>query len=234
MISILLPSRNRPRNIARFIDSFYQNSRGEIEFLFYIDFDDKVSVPQLEIEKAEYKDLVNIRWVVGERTAISDMYNVLYKEIVNPDIILISGDDVTANTIEWDLLVHKAFAKYKDRLVLVGGSDLLNDSLFTTFCISKEWIDIIGFVMPQGYWDYSDTYHHEIASRISRIEKINAIFEHHHHTNFKAILDDTMREKNILCYGGNEPSHLKFSAEQGKREELAEKIRNKIKENISI
>lgn len=230
MISILLPSRNRPRNISRFIDSFYQNSRGEIEFLFYIDDDDDVSIKELEYQKEEYKDLVNIRWLVGKRQAISNTYNELYKLIDNPDIILITGDDVTADTSGWDLLVNEAFSKYKDRLVLVGGSDLFNESLFTTFCLSNEWINTIGFVMPEGYWDYGDTYQYDLAARIARIEKINAIFQHFHPSAKKAEIDSTMREKNILCYGSSYPSHVRFDNDRSKREELATKLKEKIEE----
>lgn len=198
MISILLPSRNRPRNISRFIDSFYQNSRGEIEFLFYIDECDKLSIPELEYQKEQYDSLVNIRWLVGKRQAISNTYNELYKLIDNPDILLISGDDVQVQTPGWDLLIKEAFSKYNDRLVLVGGSDLFNESLFTTFCLSKEFVEISGFLMPEGYWDYADTTIWDIFSRINRIEKINAIFEHFHPAAKKQKL--TVQCVKKICY----------------------------------
>lgn len=237
-ISILVPTRRRPRNIDRFIESFYQNARSgdileSIEFLFYIDFCDELSLPELEHQKEQYKDLVNIRWIIGERTAISDMYNRLYEQIVNPDIILISGDDCLCRTEAWDLVVEETFSKYKDRLVLVGGKDLLNESLFTSFFISKEYIDILGFVMPSGFWDYGDTWHWDLCSRINRIHKIDIIIEHIHPTSGKCLADSTMKEKNLRCYGGGQQSsHILYEAEKGRREELAEKIRNKIKEKI--
>lgn len=234
MISILLPSRRRPRNIARFIDSLYQNARsgdllGSIEFLFYIDFCDELSVPELEYQKEEYKDLVNIRWIVGERKPISNTYNDLLAIIDKPDILMITGDDIICRSEGWDLAIYEAFAKYKDRLILVGGSDLFNDNLFTTFCLSKEFVDVTGFLMPDGMWDYADTTIWDIFSRINRIEKINVIFEHMHVSAGKGPLDNTMREKNILCYGGNFPSHLRYQSAVNERIAVAKKLEEKIK-----
>ena len=234
MISVLLPTRNRPRNIARFIDSLYQNSRAgdilnNLEFLFYVDTDDNLSIPELEYQRKEYEGLINIRWMVGERKPISNTYNDLYRMIEKPDIVCITGDDITSNTEGWDLIVADAFNKYKDRLVLVGGRDLFNDNLFTTFFLSKEWIDVVGYVTPNEFYDYTDTFIHSIASMIGRIEKVNAVFEHHHPSAGKCSVDDTMREKNLRCYGGMNPSHILYDKTKDEREKIAQKLLEKIK-----
>lgn len=228
MISILLPSRNRPRNIARFIDSFYQNSRGNIEFLFYIDDDDDVSIKELEYQKEEYKDLVRIDWLVGKRIPISNTYNLLL-ELAKGDIFCVTGDDVTSNSEGWDLIVNDVFDKYKDRLVLVGGCDLFNDSLFTTFFLSQEFINISGFLTPLGFFDYTDTWIFSVFSMINRIVKINCEFEHWHPSAGKCEVDLVMKEKNLRCYGGGaQSSHILYEAQKGMREELAAKLKEKI------
>ena len=74
---------------------------------------------------------------------------------------------------------------------------LFNDSLFTTFCLSKEWVDLAGFLTPSNYYDYCDTYLYSVFSMANRIKKIPIIMEHIHPSSGKCQPDTTMKEKNL-------------------------------------
>lgn len=232
MISILLPTRRRPQNIDRFINSLQENAINDIEFIFFIDDDDELTIPKLEKYKNDNPEVI-IKYMVGTRQPISNTYNLLVT-LANKDanIFVITGDDIECQTFGWDEKVIEAFNKYNDRLVLVGGKDLFNESLFTTFCLSKEWLKLAGFLTPLNYYDFCDTFIWDVFSRVNRIEKIDIIMCHHHPSANPTIpIDQTMKEKNLRCYGGgSQSSHILYEAQKGQREKLAEKLRKRIEE----
>ena len=78
MISILLPTRNRPQNLKRMVDSAREMSTIQPEIIVYIDDDDSVSLPM-----AKQLGLITI---VGPRITMTDYWNKCYEKL--PVILL--------------------------------------------------------------------------------------------------------------------------------------------------
>jgi hypothetical protein len=99
MISILTPTRGRPDNVKRLIDSAFSTARfpEQVEFLFYVDLDDDSFPSELESS--------NVRVIHGPRMWLSVLQNILYANC-NGEIVMYSGDEL------WDAL-DKTIVRYK-------------------------------------------------------------------------------------------------------------------------
>ena len=101
MISLLIPTRDRPSNVRRTIESV-KNTVSQpnlIEMLFYVDLDDE-TFPTEVLRK-------NIKIVRGPRMWLSVIQNILYAN-ASGEIIMYSADDVVFETHGWDEKVRDA------------------------------------------------------------------------------------------------------------------------------
>lgn len=194
MISLLIPSRKRPHSIKRFCENVFSTKKlHETEICFYIDDDDIESQTTINEFNNE-----NIKCVVGPRILLSNTYNQSY-EIAKGPYYMCVCDDVMFRTYGWDEIVINEFDKYEDKLILVYGRDGVNDGYTAThFFIHKNWIDIIGRVLPPYFAvDRADTWMTEVAIGINRRVYLDNLFiEHMHPSVRKAIVDETYREAN--------------------------------------
>ena len=178
-ISILCPSRGRPKNLERLVKSALANAskKEEIEFLFYIDDDDDTFV------NFKPEAFSNLKIIRGKRLWISVAQNFLYSQS-SGQIIMAAADDFVFHTKGWDKLVSDAFAKSKDNLLLVYGSDMgtYKEKLAIYGFFHRDWIETIGYWTFPGRGSLYDLWAFEIAKRINRLEYLSQLeIEHIHY-----------------------------------------------------
>ena len=155
-ISILCPTRERPDQVIRLIESLLKNAREpeRLEILFYIDHDDE-TFPNVN----RYGDIVKV--FQGPRTWISNAHNLLYS-FSQGEIIMTAADDMVFRTLGWDSAVYAAFDSVPDKIVLVYGNDLGTHAgkIATHGFFHRNWVDALGTWVQPGrgsLWDLWST-----------------------------------------------------------------------------
>jgi len=187
MISILIPTRNRPENITRLYNSLLETSNNidDIEVLLYVDNDDN-SYDHLTFNK-----------VRGERIVLSEMWNTLYN-YCHGDIIMHCGDDIIFRTPNWDTIVKNKFTEFPDNIAFVFGNDGSphNGNFGTHGFVHRKWVETIGYFVPPYFSsDYNDTWLNDVAKIIGRHIHVDILTEHMHYAFGKGEYDITHQER---------------------------------------
>lgn len=202
MISILLPSRGRPWNVHRLVDSalIHADLPNNIEFIIYVDDDDH------SYENEVYPD--QVRFYATERTILSKYWNMAHDKATGP-IYMLCGDDIVFHTQGWDHLVRWEFDKYSDKIVLVYGDDgdpNKEKTHATHPFIHRDWVKAVGYFVPPYFSsDFVDTWLNELADGIGRKVKIPILTEHMHPAFGKAEIDLTHAERYVRHWKDNTP-----------------------------
>jgi len=228
MISILLPTRNRPENIRKCITSIIESCDDvdDIEICSYVDDDDELSIPAF----SEFTSEINIEVYQAERQPIhirlSTHYNVLYP-VCRGDIIMYCADDVMFNTKGWDTLVINEFDRYDDKILLVYGKDgFQNEKIATHGFMHRNWIDTIGYVHPPYFGvAYADNWVTDVATKVGRIKYIESLeLEHMHPAAGKGEWNQTYLDR--VNFSGEDKLYANLQTE-------VESDVNKLKEFIA-
>ena len=199
-IVFICPTRKRPHNVKRLIESFLNKAEklSNIQFYFYVDSDDLETQSLIgNIQEDNKRNIIN--FVVGERIIMCEMSNILARMAPRDSLLFFCGDDVVCNTLGWDTIVRTIFLNLpKDKIALLFGDDGINGpKLATHFFVHKNWIDALGHMTPSIFTgDWADNWVSSTASRIGRMyynEKLK--LTHMHPTIGKAEFDDTYIEK---------------------------------------
>lgn len=199
-ITFICPTRNRPGNISRLVESVYntcyEDNAGIIGFLFYVDIDDLVS--ELTLKKLQLKyGTARINYIVGDRIIMCEMSNILARQ-VSEGILFFCGDDIVLESLNWDLDILNEFKTTKDKILLVYGDDgLMHERLATHFFIHTNWIKTLGYIVPPIFTgDWADNYVTDVATTLGRkVYLPNVKTTHYHPTIGKAQFDATYIEK---------------------------------------
>lgn len=195
MISLLLPTRQRPTSLVRLVDSINATKASEvIELVTYVDEDDD-----------SYDDLdLGILWrkVRGPRDIdglvnLSVMWNHCYAECTG-DILMHCGDDIVFRTDGWDDVVRRAFDATPDKILFAWGDDGYSDgkNFGTHGFIHRRWVEAVGFFVPPYFVsDYNDTFLNDVAKRIGRHQYLPIFTEHMHYLAGKADIDRNTAER---------------------------------------
>ena len=181
-ISILCPTRERPEQVIRLIESILKNAKNPelIEILFYIDQDD-ATFPNLD----KFGDTVNV--YQGPRTWISNAQNFLYSNC-HGDIIMTAADDMVFRTAGWDSVVVATFESIPDKIALVYGNDLGTHAgkIATHGFFHRNWVETLGTWVQPGrgsLWDLWSTENARVLGRLIYLEEL--IIEHVHYRQSK-------------------------------------------------
>lgn len=188
-ISVVMPTRGRPANVLRVIQSARETAELPPDFVFYVDDDDAASLEAVRSVGASV--------VVGERVVLSAMWNEAAKLAIH-DVVMHCGDDIVFRTPGWDRIVLDEFERWPDRLVLVHGRDGFQDARLATHGFyHRAWIDTFGYLVPPYFAsDYNDLWNTEVADSAGRrVYKPEIYTEHMHPVAGKAELDQTHRER---------------------------------------
>jgi len=191
MISVLCPTRGRPDNVKRLVESARETAANpdDVEFIFYIDGDDPDSL--------QMADALGVRSIVGDRIVLSEMWNWCWREAKH-DIFMQCGDDIIFRTGNWDAEVLAAFSLIPDKIALVHGRDGFQDAnLATHGFLHRNWTDAVGYFVPPYFSsDYNDLWLTEVADALGRRVYLEQIYtEHMHPVVGKAPLDQTHQER---------------------------------------
>lgn len=190
MISVLVPTRNRPQNVQRLWKSILDTAQSpsEIEMVLYVDDDD-----------TSYDDLgLPVKIVKGPRIVLSEMWNKAAEEALG-EILMYAADDIVFRTANWDGIVNSTFKNIPDGIGFVFGNDgsKVHDGRYGTHgFVTKKWVDTLGYVCPPHFsGDYSDTWINDIAKMVGRHIHVDIMTEHLHPDFGKTELDATYKEK---------------------------------------
>ena len=191
MISLLIPTRDRPSNVRRTIESV-KNTVSQpnlIEMLFYVDLDDE-TFPTEVLRK-------NIKIVRGPRMWLSVIQNILYAN-ASGEIIMYSADDVVFETHGWDEKVRDAINDEKDKLVLVYGNDRAThgEKIAIHGFLHRNWIEATGTWVAPGRGIPFDLWHTEVARKLGRLRYLSDVnFSHVHYRQGQGLaeLDETYK-----------------------------------------
>lgn len=193
MISVLLPTRGRPDNVRRLLDSAFQTAETEVEFVVYLDDDD----PTRHRTKDVLARGAQATWVEGPRVVLSEMWNRCW-EHARFDVAMHCGDDIVFRTDSWDVRVLEEFERRSDRIVLVHGRDGFQDAnLGTHSFLHRRWIEALGYFVPPYFSsDYNDLWLTEVADALGRRVYLPDVYtEHMHPVVGKGTWDQTHQER---------------------------------------
>ena len=164
MISLLCPSRGRPRQARELKESFDQTTSGEAELIFLVDVDD----PTL----ADYPLPFNAWQPTGDPTG--PLNRAALRSMAS--IVGFCGDDSRMETPGWDLMVERALREPG----FCWGNDGTGPSAWPSTCfISKEIVWALGWMVPpalrRGFFDVVWA---EIAHSTNTAHVIPAMFRH--------------------------------------------------------
>ncbi len=203
MISIVIPTRGRPKRLKDTWDSIFNTASkpSNIEVVIAVDDDDPEA-----IEGANLLDGMAKKVVVMPREYAVPKWAAAHKS-ASGDILMLCGDDIIFRTPDWDLRVAAEFAKWPDRIGLVCVAEgIWNGQLATNIFLSREWINALGyFVGPGLRHNYVDQWLDEIAKAIERRVYIGDIMaEHIHPMKHPGVQDATYQiQEEILPCGKN-------------------------------
>lgn len=210
-ISILCPTRQRPNDVARLINSAQETAYSagvlspRIEFVFYVDDDDDSYMHLAE----DCLGVQHIKWVTGKRysTPMSDMWNKCY-EVADGPYYFLAGDDVVFRTHGWEMKFMEAFEQFPDKIAFVHGLDgTAHDEAGhgTHGMIHQNWVDVVGYVTPPYFvMDYIDTWLNEVADKVGRhVQLKDVLTEHMHVGQGKADVDQNYLDRTERGWAAN-------------------------------
>lgn len=199
-ISLLLPTRKRPKQLIKFLNSVVQhaNNANEIEVILSIDEDD------LETQQCalNYQDLKIIK-LITPRDNMGKYNTQCYRSSVG-DIIMLVNDDVEVRTPGWDTKIKAATLAYSDEIYLLYPNDYFKRAKLPVFPIlSRKACEILKMPFPESYTgSFIDTHLLEVFIRLkhagyNRIQYLeHIVFEHMHYRLGKSVVDKTYLERN--------------------------------------
>lgn len=201
MISILCPSRERPRSLHRLMESIQATASNldDIEVLIYLDFDDEST------SEIDYINYSFVRFFRGNRMWMSLMQNFLYSQS-RGDFIMACADDFVFRTLYWDKIIVSRFANKLDPFWVLYGNDLgvHAGSLPTHFFLSRAWPNLLGAWVNPGRNSPWDLWIFEVARKLNRLEYISDLeFEHLNFRQSKspeAVADATTKAVSEMSY----------------------------------
>lgn len=191
-VSVLVPTRGRPDNVRRLMESGHATAELPPEFLFYLDEDDPTFGHTVDVIYRLGGD-----YVVGSRIVLSEMWNRL-AEVATHDVVMHCGDDIIFRTQQWDAVATTALGEWPDRLGVVHGRDGYQDANMATHGFyHRRWIETLGYLVPPHFAsDYNDLWNTQVADALGRRRYLPEIYtEHMHPVAGKGELDQTHRER---------------------------------------
>lgn len=192
-ISLLLPTRGRPKLAERFIKSVCDTAvdLSKIEIVLYLDQDDYSS-------HAIANNSVRVVKIIGPRSSMG-YYNSRCLAASRGKLLVLANDDIIIRTWGWDRVFTGLLFVFPDELFLAYPNDLLKGERIATFpVISRRCADVLIEPYPRAYAGaFIDVHLLDVFRRLklrgqNRIVFLSSVvFEHMHHTVNKGLLDVT-------------------------------------------
>jgi len=182
-ISLLIPTRGRPKSLEKTLDSFERtvSNADSIDVWIYVDNDDDITKEYIR-SKSYLRYPFKINWVFGKRIhSIGQMINILRQKCTtNPGIYLPFADDYILTTDDWDIAIRDTFSRYPDGIVLghIPDGYLNYSDKLTIAALSAEWTNITGKIFTDifPFWS-DDTWLDNVSKFVQRKARIDAQVE---------------------------------------------------------
>lgn len=182
-ISIIHPSRNRPRQANKTIKHWLSmaKDKSKIEYILSVDKDDKdlVSYKHIGIDNGIY--------VASNRnkSAIQAINNAA--KVSTANIIIVVSDDFTAFQ-DWDEILLKELEGKED--FVVKTRDGIQDWIITLPLMDRTYYRRFGYIYYPGFQHlWSDSELFCVAWMMDKIIMSDLVFEHHHYSVKKSKKD---------------------------------------------
>lgn len=187
-----------------------------IEFVLYLDHDD----PKAGL----YRSDPNIKHIHGDRILLSEMWNVCYRNVDDPELLMHAGDDLIFRSKGWDTMIRTTFLGFGDRILFVHGDDGHWGSRFGTHgIIHKNWVDTVGYFVPPYFSsDFNDTWLNDVSNSLGRRIFMPFVTEHMHPLFGKGELDQTHKDR-LERHQRDNVGPL-YTSKQGEREADGKKL----------
>lgn len=213
----ILPTRGRPWGLQRFLHAYIE-TRAFAQVLVYCDDDD----PCLP----EYQDILPLpghwKFVVGPRILLGAVFNIFFEQYPDEYYYGFLSDDVVPLTVHWDTaLINTAGFK----AVSYPDDGLTHEEIATFPVIGGDLVRAAGFLAYPGLNQYFiDTCWHRMAKDLGVLHYMPEIkFDHRHHVNHKAEVDETYQGKWIHAESDRKIFNDFWASPQSR--ELIERIR---------
>jgi len=192
-ISLLLPTRGRPRLVQRFLDSVAAHSRcvSDVEVVLHIDEDDVAS------HTIDHSHIPLVKLIEPFRSM--GACNTACFVRASGEVIILMNDDVIIRTPGWDEALLAYHASVGDQIYLAYGNDLFKGKRVCSFPIlSRRTCRLLGEPFPARYRGGLIDYH--LLDVFKRLDQLghariryfpNLIFEHTHYRTGKLPFDET-------------------------------------------
>jgi hypothetical protein len=178
LISLLCPTRGRPDQFKRMVESARDTADGAFNIVAYVDKDDPT--------KEEYPEWVQ----VGYPLPLGPAYQYLWEQ-TKSEIVMMCADDLIFRTKGWDTKVKELMPE--DLIGVVSYDDLgrprkENGHPF----IGKKLIQLVGYLCyPKLKHSCVDNWVVDIATGIDRFFYSDLVIEHMHPKYGKGEVDET-------------------------------------------
>ncbi len=206
MISVLIPSKNRPKEFKRFIESLLNTADKpeSIEIILYLD----------ESENLNYENHPQVRTMHGNLKILSQMYN-LCATSAKGDIWFLAADDIKSWTTSWDSSVISIYEQSSDPFRVIHGNDLSPNAqnFGTHFFIHRLWFETLGYIFPKNENIFaSDLWMTNLAKIINKDTYIPTIVMEHLHPSWgKAPLDSVYLDKMAREHTNTQATKINYS-----------------------
>jgi hypothetical protein len=199
LISVLIPSRNRPQGLRELCDSLFNNANNpnQIEVIVYFDLDDSYIPEYVEyFNELTLKYTNPIKTIIGPKLVLSDYPNKLL-QIASSDIFMNLGDDMRCKAKGWDEIIIEAINEYPDKINFVYVDDgYWGPNLASHHIIHRNYVECLGYFYPPFFdFGYSDAWMFQVAQKVGRIKFLPILFEHMHYSIGKGDFDQTYQDK---------------------------------------
>jgi glycosyl transferase/beta-hydroxylase protein BlmF len=199
-LSLLLPTRGRPAEFARFVKSVAETAAapGRVEILAYVDEDDPRKFDYVAGFKALAAEpavagLMNIDLRVDEPLT-TPMINNILAERAQGSVLMIANDDQVFRDPGWDARIDDGAARFPDGIFCLWFNDgRYGEKLCTFPILGRRWVEVLGYVEPPFFEHFNcDLWTWQIALMIGRTHYIGDILvEHLHPDTGKSQADET-------------------------------------------
>ena len=199
LISVLIPSRNRPQGLRELCDSLFNNANNpnQIEVIVYFDLDDSYIPEYVEyFNELTLKYTNPVKTIIGPKLVLSDYPNKLL-QIASSDIFMNLGDDMRCKAKGWDEIIIEAINEYPDKINFVYVDDgYWGPNLASHHIIHRNYVECLGYFYPPFFdFGYSDAWMFQVAQKVGRIKFLPILFEHMHYSIGKGNFDQTYQDK---------------------------------------
>lgn len=147
-LSLIVPTRGRPRQLARFVESLIRTTRRpkQIELVLVVDDDDR---------SPDVRAPFTVNVTGGPRGRTMGELNRAGYAASRGEHVMLLNDDVIARTRGWDEAVLRCFRRFPDPVALVHVNDtLIRDYLCTFPILPRTCVGLMGGLCPAKYERY--------------------------------------------------------------------------------